>query len=138
MRMRSTKRLGTGLVVLAILQTAACDNSATEPEDPGFAWAGVYQSEVQATDGGWLAAGTIEVTKDGRVLVDGIEMVNVNLGEASALWTMKGGNPHTSVIAFLDGSLPNGAWPEGQEGVLFQGWIEYPEVERRTWRGLRR
>jgi hypothetical protein len=139
MRVRSSSWLRTWLAILAVLQVVACDNGATEPEDDGYPWAGVYQAETRAggASGAWVAAGTLEITKDARVFVDGEEMQNTNV-EYGVIWTIKGGNPHSGAVVFQDGSVGNGIWgQEGQEGVLFQGWFQNPGEERRDYRGLR-
>jgi hypothetical protein len=139
MRTHSSNRLRTWLAFLAVLQVVACDIDATGPEDDGYPWAGVYQAETRAggASGAWVAAGALEITKDGRVFVDGEEMQNTNVGE-SVIWTIKGGNPHSAAVVFQDGSAGNGIWGlEGREGVLFQGWFQYPDEERRDYRGLR-
>jgi hypothetical protein len=139
MRAHSSNRLKTWLAILAVLQVVACDNDATAPEDDRYPWAGVYHAETRAggASGPWVAAGSLQITKDGRVFVGGEEMQNANVGE-SVVWTMKGGNPHSGAAVFQDGSTGNGIWGlDGQKGVLFQGWFQYPGEDRWDYRGLR-
>jgi hypothetical protein len=140
MRNRSRSMLLTGLAVLGLVHTAGCGDSISEPEDTGYPWAGVYEAATRAGDASapWVAAEHLEITREGRVFVGGIEMQNINLGENTVIWTVRGGNPHSAAVALQDGSPANGIWgPGGAEGVLFQGWIEYPGEERRNYRGLR-
>ena len=143
--MRATRNLTHLAVAMAAAATlVACTESPTGPnEEQGdpYRWAGTYASAEKfgGATGTWRARAEVVITPDRRVLVNGQEIANPQLGESTISWSMADGNGTNASIQLLIESTSDYFWGDiAVAGKLFQGWIQYPGQGKLDYRGLAR